>query len=148
MMICAPVLTAYYGTSYWSNEAFAQGAVDVLLSRVLPIIAVIVFWIKKQATPGKQMISAKIVAARTGNKPTVGQCIVRYLGYYLSAIPLCFGFIWVAFDKHKQGWHDKLAGTVVIRHAKPIADKNAMKGRISPECRTPPSRRVLSVTVY
>ncbi len=39
----------------------------------------------------------------------------RYLGYFASTIPLCLGFLWIAFDKRKQGWHDKLAGTVVIR---------------------------------
>ncbi len=40
---------------------------------------------------------------------------VKYLGYYLSAIPLLLGFVWVAFDKRKQGFHDKLAGTFVVR---------------------------------
>jgi len=61
------------------------------------------------------IVRAKIVDARTGGKPSTGQLIGRYFGYYLSMIPLFLGFIWVAFDKRKQGWHDKLAGTVVIR---------------------------------
>jgi uncharacterized RDD family membrane protein YckC len=39
----------------------------------------------------------------------------RYLGYFVSAIPLFLGLIWVGIDGRKQGWHDKLAGTVVIR---------------------------------
>jgi uncharacterized RDD family membrane protein YckC len=30
-------------------------------------------------------------------------------------LPLFIGLIWVAFDKKKQSWHDKLAGTVVVR---------------------------------
>ncbi|HKF94921.1 MAG TPA: RDD family protein, partial [Gammaproteobacteria bacterium] len=29
--------------------------------------------------------------------------------------PLGLGFLWIAFDKRKQGWHDKLAATVVVR---------------------------------
>lgn len=37
-------------------------------------------------------------------------------------LPFCVGIIWVAFDKRKQGWHDKLAGTVVIRPKKKTAD--------------------------
>jgi uncharacterized RDD family membrane protein YckC len=41
----------------------------------------------------------------------------RYFAYFLSTIPLGLGLIWVAFDKRKQGWHDKLAGTVVIKKA-------------------------------
>jgi uncharacterized RDD family membrane protein YckC len=43
------------------------------------------------------------------------QSVVRYLGYFVSTIPLFMGLVWVAFDPRKQGWHDKLAGTVVIR---------------------------------
>jgi uncharacterized RDD family membrane protein YckC len=46
---------------------------------------------------------------------TVARGIVRYLGYYVSAIPLLLGFVWVAFDERKQGLHDKLAGTFVVR---------------------------------
>ncbi len=38
-----------------------------------------------------------------------------YAGYIISAIPLLLGFIWAAFDARKQGWHDKIASTVVIR---------------------------------
>ena len=51
--------------------------------------------------------------AATGGPLSVGQSIGRYFGYYVSTIPLLLGLIWVAFDSRKQGWHDKLAGTVV-----------------------------------
>ena len=60
-------------------------------------------------------VSARIVDAKTGGKPTTRQLIVRYLGYFVSTIPLGLGLLWVAFDPRKQGWHDKLAGTVVVR---------------------------------
>lgn len=51
----------------------------------------------------------------TGGKPTAGQFIGRYFAYLIAFLPLCLGVIWVGIDKKKQGWHDKLAGTVVIR---------------------------------
>ena len=57
-----------------------------------------------------------IVDAKTGGKPSATQFIGRYLGYYVSMIPLFLGIIWVGIDKKKQGWHDKLSGTVVIRN--------------------------------
>jgi uncharacterized RDD family membrane protein YckC len=60
-----------------------------------------------------------IVDARTGEKPTTAQFIGRYLAYYISILPLFLGLIWVGIDKRKQGWHDKLAGTVVLRNKKP-----------------------------
>lgn len=88
---------------------------DFLLSWVFPAVAVVLFWVARQATPGKMAISAKIVDAISGNAPSTGQLIGRCLAYYLSTIPIGLGFIWVAFDKRKQGWHDKLAGTVVVR---------------------------------
>ena len=114
VLITAPILTAVYGSAYWTGEQAVSGALDVFLNYIFPAVAVIIFWIYKSATPGKIALKLKIVDAKTGGKPTAGQLIGRYLGYYLSAIPFLLGIIWVAFDKKKQGWHDKLAGTLVI----------------------------------
>jgi uncharacterized RDD family membrane protein YckC len=114
-IILFPVLTAIYGSSYWSGERLVQGPLDFLLSWVAPAVAVVLFWLARQATPGKMAIGARIVDAKTGAKPTATQLILRYLGYYVAMIPLFIGILWVAFDPRKQGWHDKLAGTVVVR---------------------------------
>jgi len=119
LIIIIPAVTAIYGDSYWLDESFIKGTWDVLLNYIFPVAAVIVFWIYKSATPGKMATGLTIVDAKTGGKPTTRQFIVRYLGYYVSMLPLFLGFLWVAFDKRKQGWHDKLAGTVVIRDNKP-----------------------------
>ena len=75
----------------------------------------IVFWIVKSATPGKILLEITIVDAETGGKPSNAQLIGRYFAYYVSALPIMLGFIWVGFDKRKQGWHDKLAGTLVVK---------------------------------
>ena len=98
-------------------NALGQGLWDPAsrASLVLTAIAIIVFWIYKSATPGKMIFGAKIVDARTGGPMTTGQAIGRYLGYYVSLFTLCIGFLWIAFDSRKQGFHDKLANTVVIR---------------------------------
>jgi uncharacterized RDD family membrane protein YckC len=110
-----PLLTLVYGREYWSSVALLHGPVDVLLQWVLPPLAIIAFWVARQATPGKMAIHAKIVDAGTGNPPTARQAVIRYLGYYVSLFGLGLGFLWVAWDARKQGWHDKLAGTVVVR---------------------------------
>ena len=83
--------------------------------QLLPAVAVVLFWVYRQATPGKIAVGARIVDARTGDKPGTGQLVGRYLAYYVSIIPFMLGILWVAFDPRKQGWHDKLAGTVVVR---------------------------------
>jgi len=90
-----------------------------LLEWLLPAVAVVAFWMARQATPGKMLISARIVDARTGGKPSTGQAILRYLGYFVSTIPFGLGLLWVGLDPRKQGWHDKIAGTVVVRPRRP-----------------------------
>ena len=113
--IIIPFLLAIYGMDYLESESLIQGPADFLLSYVLPAVAVIVFWAYKSATPGKIAVSIKIVDAQSGELPSTAQCIGRYFAYFISIFPLGLGLIWVAFDKRKQGWHDNLAGTVVIR---------------------------------
>ena len=98
-----------------SAKAFIRGPADVLIHWVLPAILILWLWSKLQATPGKILVSAKIVDADTGAEPGLQQLLIRYLGYFVSALPLGLGFLWVGFDRRKQGWHDKLANTVVIR---------------------------------
>ena len=117
LLICTPLVTWYYGpVDYLSEElVLFRGPADFVINVVLPAIAIVLFWMFRQATPGKIAIGARIVDAKTGGKPTTGQLIGRYLGYYVSIIPLCLGLIAVGFDPRKQGWHDKLAGTVVVR---------------------------------
>ena len=120
-LIIWPVMTAVYGTDYWTADKLIQGPLDFLVSWVLPAVAVILFWLARQATPGKMAVAARIVDAKTGATPTTAQFVIRYLGYYVAMLPLFIGILWVAFDPRKQGWHDKLAGTVVVRRRRGAA---------------------------
>lgn len=113
-IILWPLVRLIYGDEY-SSLKMIQGPADLMISLILPAIAVVIFWISRQATPGKMVIGARIVDAKTGGKPSSRQLVVRYLGYYVSTIPLLLGLFAVAFDPRKQGWHDKLAETVVVR---------------------------------
>jgi uncharacterized RDD family membrane protein YckC len=113
-----PLMYLVYGPALWTNQQLIMGPADVLINWVLPSIAVILFWKKRQATVGKMAIRARIVDARTGQAPTTRQDLIRYFGYLLSVMPLGLGYLWVAFDSRKQGFHDKLAGTVVVRDAR------------------------------
>ena len=115
LVVCLPLMAAIYGKDYWMSDELIRGPADVLINWVLPAIAIVVFWVYRQATPGKIAISARIVDAKTGAKPGTGQLIGRYAGYYVAMLPFMVGILWVAFDPRKQGWHDKLAGTVVVR---------------------------------
>ncbi len=114
------------------------GPVDFLLRMVIPPVAVILCWIYWQATPGKMIISAKIVDARSGANPTPWQCVRRCLAYIPSAV-FALGFLWIAFDERKQGWHDKLAGTVVVRKKNPDLSFADAQAPTREEAEPPPS---------
>jgi len=64
-------------------------------------------------TPGKMAMGLKVIQA-TGEEMTLGIAFLRYVGSIVSSLCFLLGYIWVAFDRRKQGWHDKIAGTVVI----------------------------------
>ena len=93
----------------------ASAAGGMLVQLLLPALLVVAFWVYKSATPGKMVVSAEIVDEKSLGKPSTGQLIVRYIGYYISSFIFGLGFLWIAFDKRKQGWHDKIAGTLVVR---------------------------------
>ncbi|WP_295872232.1 RDD family protein [uncultured Zhongshania sp.] len=114
LLVLGPLITAIYGRAYWVNGSGMGTGLDVLLNYLLPPLAVILFWVYKSATPGKMVTGLRIIDARTGAKPTTTQFVLRYIGYYVSMIPLFLGILWVALDPKKQGWHDKIAGTVVV----------------------------------
>ena len=83
-----------------------------------PPLVILPYWIYKQATPGKMAVGARIVDAATGGKASVGQLVIRLIGVIVSDI-ISPVYLWVAFDRRKQGLHDKIAGTVVVRSVGP-----------------------------
>lgn len=91
-----------------------------LVILILVLLMVFVFnvfcWVQFAGTPGKLIFKLKVVDMATGQKITLKQAIIRYIAYIPSAVILLCGFLWIAFDEKKQGWHDKLAQTMVIRN--------------------------------
>lgn len=115
VLITFPLLYAFYGQAYLNNQLSGFLPLKILVEWVFPLGATVIFWVSKSATPGKMALSLKVLDERTGNPLTVGQSIGRYLGYFVAIIPLGLGILWVGFDSKKQGLHDKLASTVVVR---------------------------------
>ena len=116
LVVIVPLAISIYGREYFARAETAgfAGFWDFMLQVVLPAIAVILFWRYRGATPGKMALSAKIVDAKTGGAPSTGRLVARYFAYIVSMLPLFLGFVWIAIDRRKQGWHDKIAGTVVV----------------------------------
>lgn len=115
LLITLPLTYLVYGEGFLYSEEFILGGADVLINYLLPFALVMAFWVYKSATPGKMVMGIKIIDAVTGEKPSIGQYVGRYFAYFLSAIVFLLGYFWVIWDKKKQGWHDKLAKTLVVR---------------------------------
>ena len=71
-------------------------------------------WSWRGTTIGGIVLGLKVV--RLDNQPvTFAVALVRGLAAAFSAMVFFLGFLWIAWDKEKQGWHDRIAGTVVVR---------------------------------
>jgi len=96
----------------WIDTIFGYLLVLVPLFLV-SILYFVAYWVRSGQTFGNSVMGIKVVAA-DGTPPTTSKAILRYLGYIISAIPFSLGFLWVAVDKKRQGWHDKIAGSFVV----------------------------------
>jgi len=134
-MLSAPLILVY--TSHPDFIQYYDFAPIIL------VLYFIVFWARKSQTPGKMAMGIRIVT-EDGNPISTGRAIVRYFGYVVGVfVPMSLGavivvifteiegllvlpslvilwlfgigFWWIGWDKKKQGWHDKIANTYVIR---------------------------------
>ena len=65
--------------------------------------------------PGQRVLGMRVVDANSGAPIGFGKAALRWLGLVISFAVCFIGVIWVAFDGRKQGWMDKIGGTVVVR---------------------------------
>ena len=108
-----PVIVVAFGAEYFSLDPLRHAG-DLGIALLVAAL-VLWFWGRFGATPGKLALGIKIVDAQSGKPASTGRLALRLACYLVSALPLYLGFLWVAVDRRKQGWHDKIAGTVVVQ---------------------------------
>ena len=119
--VLALLLQLAYGADYWrwadthGGTFDLYGPADLLINYLLPLVLTVFFWRRYRGSPGKLLLGCRVVDARSGGTVSVTQAVLRWFAYIVSMLPLCLGFLWIAWDARKQGFHDKIAGTVVIR---------------------------------
>jgi len=103
------------------GAAISSGEADALywtLQFLIPFLMIVAyficFWGWRGQTPGKMAMKIKIVRF-TGENTDWGDAVMRFLGFIISVLFVFIGNFWIAFDSRRQGWHDKIAGTYVIR---------------------------------
>ncbi len=124
-----PITAALPRAGFWIRMAallldallvgFLMGVLHHLYHLELPVLAAYgaVMWKKRGSTIGGIVFDLRVVRL-DGREIDWETAIVRALGCFLSLAVAGLGFFWIAFDDHKQAWHDKIAGTVVVRVAK------------------------------
>ena len=113
-IITAPFRHVFHVSQFGNN-------VSVDSPGMLPLLALYgaLMWKLRGTTVGGIIFGLKVV--RLDDRPIDwATAIVRALGSFLSLMVFGLGFIWVAFDQEKQSWHDKIAGTVVVRVPKGV----------------------------
>ena len=93
--------------------------IDPALGTVLGLIIGIAYYTlleggAKGQTVGKMAVGIRVIDLARGGSIGPGRAFIRYVGRIVSTIPLLLGYFWMLWDKEKQTWHDKFAGSVVV----------------------------------
>jgi uncharacterized RDD family membrane protein YckC len=75
------------------------------------------FWVHGGATPGMRIFNLRVVRDVDGGPLGWGAALLRLIGFWVSSLVFYLGFIWILVDKRHRGWHDLIAGTVVVQPA-------------------------------
>lgn len=112
------------------------GAVAEELAIVVAIVfpAVYFVWflllLRKGLTPGKWLLGLQVVNHQTGEIPGFAAMFIREIvGRTISGVIFGLGYLWAIFDKNAQAWHDKIAGTVVLKVAPTAAAPSTARKR-------------------
>ncbi|MDI9570098.1 MAG: RDD family protein [Pseudomonadota bacterium] len=107
------------------SQATAGFALLYSLAVVLVTVLYYIWFVAAAGrTPGKMILDLHIRPVK-GGEIAFGVAFLRFVAYLVSGAPLYLGFLWIAIDPRKQGWHDKIAGTVVVRERRPPLDSAA-----------------------
>ena len=108
-----PVVLTTTGTG--EPNAMINLAVNLIVW-IVNIVYYIYFIGKSGQTPGKRILKIKVVKKEGNAAPGyIGAFLREFVGKFISGIVLGLGYVWILFDKQKQGWHDKIAGTIVVK---------------------------------
>lgn len=143
-IVLSPIFMALFDAKQYTKaeaEAIIQtqglmGLIDpkqMLFQQVVVLAITLFFWVRLAGTPGKRIMKIKVIDANTGKNLTPLQSVVRYLGYFISAFPMFIGFVWIFTDQKKQGWHDKLANSVVVKDGFVVTPQDSTSSSQNPQ---------------
>jgi uncharacterized RDD family membrane protein YckC len=119
LIICVPMLVLYalqfVAMKFLGRAAAFLGCIVGPVGLVYGIGYPVYFWATRGATPGKKMLGLRVVRLDGVEPMGYGKAFLRLVGYWVSSLILCIGYLMILFTEKKQGLHDMIAGTVVVR---------------------------------
>lgn len=114
------LISAGVGSAVGGRDAAAGGFFFTFFWAAVAYTIFALWFLAQGKTPGKWLVGIRAADKSNGNSPGLGRMLVReIIGKVLSGIILGLGYFWAIFDKDAQAWHDKIAGTVVLRQPAP-----------------------------
>lgn len=112
----APVVPGQNGTLAISPVALIVSSIVSLAILAIELGYFIFFIGSRGQTLGKMAMGIRVVKIGTNEAPGYGKAFLReVVGKFVSSLVLLLGYFWMLWDSKKQTWHDKIAGTVVIK---------------------------------
>lgn len=112
LMIVTFVLSSFSKKSIVGSNAML--AAFYLAAFVLFALNFVVLASRGGQTIGKRLVGIRVVREDGEPVSAVSVLLRHCVGYALSALGGFLGFLWVVWDSKHQGWHDKIAHTIVV----------------------------------
>ncbi len=115
--IIVGIIVGIFGGIGTAIDPDQQGAYIILslIGVIIGLLYYAILWSSSGQSLGKKLVGVKVVTDE-GTPPGFFRALLRVLiGYPISGIIIYLGFLWVIWDANKQGWHDKIFGTHVVK---------------------------------
>ena len=126
-IVVALACTTIFAVFFMPKSVTPKQMTTLLNAYTLPVIVFqgvyfTFFWSLLGKTPGMLPFGLSVANAQNMQRIGPGRALLRYFGLVFSFMVFDMGVLWAAIDPRKQGWHDKIAGTVVVRKGKTGGD--------------------------
>jgi uncharacterized RDD family membrane protein YckC len=96
------------------NVGGTVGNIIIFLSGLVSL-AYFTYFFGNGQTLGMKAMNIKLIGTDGTYPVGYGKGFLRWIGMIISGVVILLGYIWILIDKKRQGWHDKIAGTYVVK---------------------------------
>jgi len=105
----------FLGGAGYGLQLAVPNVLGTALAGILPVAYFVALWGTTGQTVGMWLVGVRVVRQEGGRRLGFARSLIRLVGYLANTATCFAGFAWAAVDRRKQGWHDKMAGSYVVR---------------------------------